>query len=167
MDKVLELFAQHGVWSVVGAALLYTFVKIAPSVYKYFQKKKEQEDEFELESKKMDSVHVVYGVDENKDVWMYSVFKTEKEAQEYRDSIKSVIESDIVLLINECEFNKPIKGFEAYNPYSQKYFGTTRCVIEARLTSEEKTIPSSHSIHTSSADQYKKIRDWMESKTDD
>ena len=166
MDKVIELIAQHGIWSVVGAALLYIFVKIAPEAYKYIQRKKEKEDEQEIEEKKLDSVFVVFGVDENKDIWMYSVFKTEAEAQAYRDNIKSVIESDIVLLINECEFNKPIKGFEAYNPYSQKYFGTTRCVIDTHVVAE-KTTPSSHTIHSSSADQYKKIRDWMESKADD
>ena len=165
MDKVLELISQHGVWAVLGAALLYIFVKIAPEAYKYFQRKKEKEDELEIEERKLESIFVVYGVDDNKDVWMYSVFKTEEEANFYRDSIKVVIDSDIVLLVNECEFNKPIKGFEAYNPYSQKYFGTTRCTIDTHVVAE-KTIPSSHTVHNRSADQYQKIRDWMESKED-
>lgn len=166
MDKILELAQQHGGWAVLGAALLYIFVKIAPEAFKYFKKKKEKEDEAELEEKKFDSVHVVFGVDDNKDVWMYSVFKTQQEANEYINSIKPVIEEGIVLLTNECQFNKPIKGFEAYNPYSQKYFGTERCSVSESKILPEKTSQNNYSIYNASANSYIRIREWMENKND-
>jgi hypothetical protein len=102
---------------------------------------------------------------------MYSVFKTEKEAEAYIQTIKGVIDEGIVLLSNECQFNKPIKGFEAYNPYSQKYFGTERCAIapphqDSVKISAEKTTPRpifSIPIYTSSASSYERIREFMES----
>ncbi len=167
MDKILELIQQHGIWSVVGATVLYVVVKIAPEAFKYFRKKKEDDDTEEREERKLDSIHVVYGVDENKDVWMYSVFKTEEEANEYITKIRPVIEESIVVFSNECHFNKPIKGFEAYNPYSQKYFGTERCSISSdSKILPEKTSPSNYSVHSASANSYQKIREWMENKDD-
>lgn len=165
MEGVVDLIQKHGIWSVLGAALLFLFVKIVPELWKYLQRKKEKQDDVEFAEKQLNSVYVVFGVDDNKDIWMYSVFKTEQEAQTYIQTIKSVIDEDIVLLFNECHFNQPIKGFEAYNPYSQKYFGTTRCVVDTHIV-QEKTVPSNHTIHNASANSYEKIKAWMESKSD-
>lgn len=163
MEGVVELIQKHGIWSVLGAALLFLSVKIAPEAWKYFQRKKERQDELDIAEKQLDSVFFVYGVDENKDIWMYSVFKTDQEAQNYIQTIKSVIDENVVLLSNEFQFNKPIKGLEAYNPYSQKYFGTTRCVVDTHIV-QEKTVPNNHTVHVASATQYEKIKAWMENQ---
>jgi hypothetical protein len=120
LEEVVDLYAKHGFLAVAGAAAVLISVKVVPDIYKYFKNKKEKELE-------LDSVHVVFGVDKNRDVWLYSVFKTDSEAQDYSSQISKIVDKSISILSNQFYFKKPIKGLEGYNPYSQNHaFGKSR-----------------------------------------
>lgn len=110
ITAVIGMFDKYGAFQVLLVGLFIFLVRFTPEVL----------DNYLM--KRMKSIYAVYGVDGNHDIRLYSVFRNEKEAEEYVNSIQPLLSKKCFVISSEWKFGKKVPGLEAYNPYREEYF---------------------------------------------
>lgn len=114
LESIVKLFKKFGYIPVIVSAVVLVAIKFSPQFL----------DEYSL--KRFNSVYAVYGADENNDIRIYSIFRTEGEAERYRSNISDLVSKETIIIVSEWKFDRKIPGLEAYNPYRKQYLEDSR-----------------------------------------